>query len=111
MTPQTKAQVLTLAALVSVVAVPVLLIALHDWFYVMVIAVTYGAVLALFFREMYLIVNAELLRPIIEDQQATESFAGDPLKLHFYRGFRKFFDGNLDQDQLQHWLEHHRPQI
>jgi hypothetical protein len=111
MTPQAKAIWQTVAVLVAGTAVPVLMVVLADYLNIIVIAVTYSAVLVLFFREMYLTINAALLRPMVEDQQATAAFEGDPLKLHFYRGFRKYFDGDVSEQELQHWLERHRPQI
>lgn len=111
MTPHAKAMWQTLAALAAITTVPVLMVVLADYLNVIVIVVTYSTVLVLFFREMYLTIRAELIRPMLEDQQATTAFEGDPLKLHFYRGFRKYFDGDVNEQGLQHWLEQHRPQI
>lgn len=111
MTPQIKAMWQTLAVLAAITTVPVLMVVLADYINIIAIAVTYSTVLVLFFREMYLTIRAELIRPMMEDQQATTAFEGDPLKLHFYRGFRKYFDGDVNEQGLQHWLEQHRPQI
>ena len=111
MTPHAKAMWQTLAVLAAIATVPVLMVVLADYLNVIVIAITYITVFVLFFREMYLTIRAELIRPMLEDQQATAAFEGDPLKLHFYRGFRKYFDGDVNEQGLQHWLEQHRPQI
>jgi LPS O-antigen subunit length determinant protein (WzzB/FepE family) len=109
MTPTTKATVITVAALISIAAVPVLLVVLQDWLAVIAIAVIYPAVLYLFFKNMYDLIRTELLQRMLEDKRIIDSFDNDPLKIHFYRGFKKYFDGDLDADRLKHWLEQHRP--
>lgn len=111
MTPQTKATVITVCVLVGMVIVPVTLIVLRDWLLAAAVIVIYSFVLWLFFSEAYRVLRQYFLAPMIEDQQATQAFNGDPLKMHFYRGFRKFFNGNVNEQELQHWLERHRPQI
>jgi hypothetical protein len=111
MTPQTKASLTAAALLTSLVVVPAVLIAFRDWVLAVTVFVIYSAVVWLFLSEMYQLLKQYFLSPMIEDQQATAGFEGDPLKLHFYRGFRKYFDGEVNEEQLQHWLERHRPQI
>lgn len=111
MTPTTKATVVTIGVLFGFAAIPVLLIMLANWLLVITIAITYSAVLYLFLTEMYQVIRGELLRPMLEDQKAISGFDGDPMKIHFYKGFRKYFNGEVDEQGLQHWLERHRPQI
>ena len=111
MTPQTKATLITVSVLASMVLVPVVLIVLRVWLLAAAVVVIYSVLLWLFFSEMYKLLREYFLSPMLEDQQATHAFNGDPLKLHFYRGFRKFFNGDVNEQELQHWLERHRPQI
>jgi len=35
------------------------------------------------------------------------SFHGDPEKIRFYKGFKKFFNGDVNAKQLQQWFENH----
>ncbi len=109
MKAQTKATVLTVTALFSMVAVPVALIMLRDWLAVMAIAVIYPVIVWLFVINMYKEIRHVVLLPLLADEQAMQSLGSDPLKIHFYRGFKKYFDGDLDADGLQQWLQHHRP--
>ena len=109
MTPTTKSTVVTVSALVSIVMVPVLLVVFRDWIMVFIIAIVYAVLLYLFCTEMYQEIRRNLLIGLEEDQRVIDGFHGDPLKIHFYRGFIKHFRGDLTLEQLQHWLEHHRP--
>lgn len=106
---QTKATVFTVTALLSMVAVPVLLVVLRDWLAVITIAVIYPVIIWLFVVNMYKEIRHVILLPLLADEQAIQSLGGDPLKIHFYRGYKKYFDGDLDADGLQLWLQNHRP--
>lgn len=111
MTPVTKASVTAGAVLASFVLVPAVLIVFRDYVLITLIFVVYSAVLILFFTEMYWEIRRHLLRRLEEDEKATEAFAHNPLAMHYYRGFRKYFDGDLDEDQLKTYLQHHRPRV
>jgi hypothetical protein len=43
----------------------------------------------------------------IEEERVFHSFGGDPEKIRFYRGFKKYFDGDVNAKQLQQWFENH----
>ena len=43
----------------------------------------------------------------IQEQQIYHQFNGDPEKIRFYKGFKKYFDGELNIDELEHWFKHH----
>ncbi len=111
MTPVTKASVTAGAVLASIVIVPAVLIVFKDYVLITLIFVVYSAVLVLFFTEMYWQIRSHLLRRLEEDEEVTQAFAHSPLAMHYYRGFRKYFDGDLDKDQLETWLKRHRPDV
>ena len=111
MTPVTKASVIAGSVLASIVLVPTVLIVFRDYVLITLIFVVYSAVLVLFFTEMYWEIRRHLLRKLEEDEEVTHAFAHSPLAMHYYRGFRKYFDGDLNKDQLETWLKHHRPRV
>ena len=109
MSPAIKATVITISVLMSIIVVPVLLVILHEYFYITVIAVVYSAFLYLFFTSMYELIRNEMLEELLDDEHATAAFHNDPLKIHYYRAFKKHFKGGLSLDGLEHYLEKHRP--
>ena len=57
----------------SIIVVPVLLVILHEYFYITVIAVVYSAFLYLFFTSMYELIRNELLEELLDDENATST--------------------------------------
>ena len=43
----------------------------------------------------------------LEEERIFHSFNGDPEKIRFYRGFKKYFDGDLNLEQLEKWFLQH----
>lgn len=47
------------------------------------------------------------IRVKMEEEEIFHQFHGDPEKIRFYKGFKKFFDGDLSIEELEQWFEKH----
>lgn len=47
----------------------------------------------------------------LEEEEIFHRFAGNLEKIRFYRGFKKYFDGDLDQEELRQWFIDHPRKI
>ena len=49
----------------------------------------------------------EIRRTQLEEAEIMARFDGDPEKIRFYRGFKKYFDGSLSAEGLEQWFLNH----
>jgi len=47
----------------------------------------------------------------IEEEEILHRFHNDPEKIRFYKGFKKYFAGELSIEGLDQWFEHHPRKI
>jgi len=62
---------------------------------------------ALFGYYLYLEILPVLVREHLEEQEIMHQFAGDKEKIRFYRGFKKYFDGDFGPEGLKKWFMNH----
>jgi putative exporter of polyketide antibiotics len=87
--------------------VPTLLIIFRDWINVVIfiLSLLYCFIIVTYetYKEVYLFVSKEQR----EDEEAYHRFNNDPEKIRFYKGFKKYFRGDLTIEQLKHYFIHH----
>ena len=107
MNPITKTLLLILGTILAVFAVPAVLIMFHAYlnaFFAIVLVLTCFVLFAYYTCQELLL---ELQQAQLEEEQIISRFSGNPEKIRFYRGFKKYFDGDLNSEQLEQWLMHH----
>jgi hypothetical protein len=107
MNPVIKSLLIILGTILSVFAVPAILIIFHDYIYAFIAITSFVACLWLFGYYSYQELLPEFQRAQLEEDQIMARFAGNPEKIRFYRAFKKHFDGDLDLTQLRQWLIDH----
>lgn len=107
MNPITKTLLIIFGFLLAVLSVPILLIVFHDFVNIAIVIITFTGTLCLFvyecYHEYYPIIHKEKL----EEEKIFHQFHGDPEKIRFYKGFKKYFDGDLDAKGLEKYFLHH----
>jgi hypothetical protein len=107
MNPVTKTLLIVLGTIVSIFAVPAILIIFHDYIYAFFAITLFISCFVLFgyytFQEIY----PEILRKHLEEEAIFHQFHGDKDKIRYYKGFKKHLDGELDLEQLEKWFKHH----
>jgi c-di-AMP phosphodiesterase-like protein len=87
--------------------VPILLIIFRDWINIVIfiLSLLYCLIIVSYegYKEIYLSVSKEQR----EDAEAYHRFNNDPEKIRFYRGFKKYFRGELNIEQLKQYFIHH----
>jgi hypothetical protein len=96
-----------LGTILSVFAVPAILIIFHDYIYAFIAITSFIACVWLFGYYTYQEIYPEILRKHLEEEQVIAQFNGDPEKIRFYRAYKKHFDGDLNLEQLKKWLMDH----
>jgi hypothetical protein len=107
MNPVTKTLLLVLGTILSVFAVPAVLIIFHAYLNAFFAGVLVLSCFVLFAYYTYQEFLPEFRRAQLEEDEIMARFEGDPEKIRFYRGFKKHFDGDLNLKQLEQWLINH----
>ena len=107
MNPVIKSLLIILGIILSVFAVPAILIIFHDYIYAFIAITSFIACVWLFGYYSYQEIYPEILRKHLEEEQVIARFNGDPEKIRFYRAYKKHFDGDLNLEQLKKWLIDH----
>ena len=103
----TKTWLIVIGSMAGVFIVPAILVSLHEYLNAIIFIVVFILLLALFGYESYCELLPIMRREELEEQEIKDRFHGNPEQMHFYRGFKKYFDGNLNKEQLEQWFEHH----
>jgi hypothetical protein len=106
MNPVTKTLLIILGIILSVFAVPAILIIFHDYIYAFIAIISFVACLWLFGYYSYQEIYPEIMRKHLEEEQVIARFNGDKDKIRRYHGFKKHFDGELTLEQLEKWFLH-----
>ena len=107
MNPVVKTLLLILISILSVFLVPAILIIFHDYIYAVIAITSFIACFVLFGYYSYVEFFPIFQREHIEEEKIFHQFHGDPEKIHFYKGFRKYFKGELSAEGLERWFENH----
>ena len=107
MNPVIKTLLLILGTILAVFAIPAVLIIFHAYLNVFFAIVLVLACFVLFAYYSYQELLPEFSRAQLEEEEIMHRFAGNPEKMRFYRGFKKYFDGDLNLEQLEQWFLHH----
>lgn len=107
MKPTTKTTLIVIGSLASVFIVPAILIILHNYIYAFVAIFCFISCFILVGYYSYIEILPLIMREHLEEERIFLSFNGDPEKIRFYKGFKKYFSGELTLEQLEQWFEHH----
>lgn len=107
MNPKTKTILIVMGTILSVFLVPAIIIILHE--YIMAI-LAIGLILGCFilfgfccYIEYYPLLQAKHQ----EEENIMHQFHGNKEMIRFYKGFKKYFDGDLSAEGLKIWLSKH----
>ena len=107
MNPVVKTLLLILSTILAVFAIPVVLIIFHEYLNAFFAVVFFIACFVLFGYYTYQEFLPEIRRTQLEEAEIMARFEGDPEKIRFYRGFKKYFDGSLNAKGLEQWFLNH----
>lgn len=107
MTPVAKTLLLVAGTILTVFAMPAVLIIFHEYLNAFFAIVLVLACFALFAYYTYQEFLPEFQRSHLEEAEIMARFAGNPEKIRFYRGFKKHFDGDLNLEELEQWFIDH----
>jgi hypothetical protein len=106
MNPVTKTLLIVLGTILSVFAVPAILIIFHEYlnaFFAISLFIACFVVFGYYlYQELLPVLQAEQL----EEEEIFHRFNGDKDKIRRYHGFKKHFDGELSLEQLEKWFLH-----
>lgn len=102
-----KATVWVAGSLIATLMIPFVIAVFYDFFLVVTVFFLVIGCFSLVFYELYKEILPVIIKDKLEEEEIIARFNGDPEKMRFYRGFKKYFRGELDPKQLQHWFEHH----
>ena len=107
MNPVTKTLLILLGSIFSMFMVPAILILLRDYLLAILCIMLFVSCFGLFTYYAYIECYQIILAKQLEEEEIFLSFQGDPEKIRFYKGFKKYFDGEINAEGLQKWLENH----
>lgn len=107
MNPVSKTLLIIFGSLVGILGIPLILVILHEYVLAFTLIFVFLAVLALFVKGMFDELYPELRKKHFEEEEIMHRFHGDKRTIAYYKGFKKYFDGDLSEDGLKKWLSHH----
>lgn len=107
MNPVTKTLLIVLGSILGIFIVPAILIIFHEYINAFIFIISVLACFILFGYYSYEEILLIFQRQQLEEEQIFQNFNGDPEKIRFYKGFKKYFDGNLNAEQLEKWFMNH----
>ena len=107
MNPKTKTLLIVIGTILSVFLVPALLVLLHEYLMAILAIGLFIGCFILFGFTVYIELYPELKAKHQEEENIIHQFHGDKDKIRFYRGFKKYFDGDLSDHGLQEWFTRH----
>jgi hypothetical protein len=106
--PVTKTLLIIVGSIVGTFLVPFILIVFHDYLNAFFAIFLFILNFLLFGYYAYIDFYPVLLKRHLEEEDIIHQFHGDPNKIRFYKGFKKYFDGDLNEEGLKNWLIHHQ---
>jgi len=107
MTPRNKTIIMVVGSMIGLFLIPAILILLRDYLLAIVFITSCLAFLLIFSYAIYTELYSLMIQDQVEDDEVFHRFHGDPAKMHFYRGFKKYFKGELSAEGLEKWFENH----
>jgi hypothetical protein len=107
MNPIVKTLLLVLVTVLSVFAVPAVLIIFYNYLNIFFAITLFVTCFVLFGYCSYREFLPEIQRKHLEDEEIFHQFHGDKDKIRYYKGFKKHFDGELDIEGLERWFKRH----
>jgi len=107
MKSETKTWLIVLVSVAGVFIVPAILVLLHEYLNAIIFIITFILCITIFSYGGYIILLPEIQRADLEEQEIKDRFHGAPEKMRFYRGFKKYFAGELNEEQLKRWFINH----
>lgn len=98
---------LTFLSVFGIFLIPAIMIALREYLYAVISIGTIVTCFVLFVYHVYLDIFAVLVGEHLEEENIIHRFNGDKEKIRFYRGFKKFFDGDFGVEGLKKWFMNH----
>jgi hypothetical protein len=107
MTPRHKTILIVIGCILGLVLAPAILIIFRDYVLAVFTIIVLLTCLLIFGHCMYIELYGIIMKDILEEEEILHSFHGDPSKMHFYKGFKKYFKGELSAEGLEEWLLNH----
>jgi hypothetical protein len=107
MNPRHKTIMMVVGSMIGLFLIPAILILLRDYLLAIIFITSCLAFLLIFSYAMYTELYSLMIQEQIDDDDAFHQFNGDPNKIHFYKGFKKYFKGELSAEGLEKWFENH----
>jgi hypothetical protein len=107
MNPVTKTMLLIFGSIFGIFLIPAILIICHEYVNAFFAIFFFLASFFVFGYYSYIEFYPIYLKQQREEDDIFHQFHGDKEKIRFYKGFKKYFDGDLSKDGLEQWFEHH----
>lgn len=102
-----KTLLIVLLVIASVFIVPAIIIILHEYLNAIVAITSIISCFIIFGYCFYIELLSILHKEQQEEERIIQQFSGDLKKIYFYKGFKKYFDGDLDVESLKTWFKKH----
>ena len=107
MNPKVIALLIIIGMAVCTAALVVTVVLFREWFNLVIFLLSAAACIVIVVYHLYLELVPVIQAEVLENQEIEHRFHGDPQKMKFYRGFKKYFDGSLSSQGLEQWFKHH----
>jgi len=108
MNPITKTLLLIFGSILGIFLVPIILIVCHEYLNIFFAIFFFILNFVVFGYYAFIDFYPIILKQYKEEEDIMHQFHGDPEKIKFYKGFKKYFDGDLSEEGLKNWLLHHQ---
>ena len=107
MKPETETLLLVTGSVFGFFLIPTILIVLHVYLLAILFIGLLITNIVLLIYSGYIELLPIIQKKHLEDAEIFDRFHGDSSKIHFYKGFKKYFDGSLSAEGLKKWFENH----
>lgn len=107
MKPTTKTLLIVLLTISSVFLFPAIIVVFRDYLNAFFAITLFITCFILFGYNSYQMLLPIIRREQLEEEEIMQRFAGDKEKIRFYRGFKKYFNGDLNAEELERWFIKH----
>ena len=108
MKPETETLLLVMGSLLGFLLLPIILITLRDYLLAIITIFLLIASFAIVIYYGYIELLAAIKHKHKQEEDIVYLLGHNPEKMRFYKGFKKYFDGDLTADGLERWLETHQ---
>lgn len=108
MKPETETLLLVIGSLLGFLLLPIILILLRDYLLAILFIFLFITNFAIVIYYGYIELLSSIKQKRKQEEEIAHLFGNDPEKIRFYKGFKKFFDGDVNAAGLKRWLETHQ---